>query len=164
MTDDGPTRDAAGSTTKPTAGHREARPGQVAGAPPGRPAERYGRRAGRPGPGWLPALLVALVLLAGLGIALVAYRNLGGPGVSGTVTAFTTTADHVDITFVVQRDKPDRRAVCLARARSASGIEVGSAEVAVPAGSGRARITYRLATSTRAVTGEVTGCRYRTAG
>lgn len=116
------------------------------------------------GPGWVPALLAAMVLVAGLGIALVAYRNLGGPGVSGTVTAFSTAADHVDITFVVQRDRPHARAVCLARARSRSGVEVGSAEVAVPPGTDRTRITYRLATTAGAVTGEVTGCRYRSAG
>lgn len=124
------------------------------------PADRYGRRTGRPVARWRPALLLAAAVAAGLVVALVAYRNLGDPGVSGTVTAFTTTADHVDITFIVQRNKSDKSAVCLVRARSEPGDEVGSAEVRVPPGADQTTMTYRLHTSARPVTGELTGCRY----
>ena len=127
---------------------------------PVRSADRYGRHAGRPAATWLLASLVALALAAGLGIAVVAYQNLGSPGVSGTVTAFTTTSEHVDITFTVHRDEPGKHAMCLVRARSDSGAEVGRAEVPVAPDDRQTRLTYRLATSDRPVTGEVIGCRY----
>ncbi|HEY9391080.1 MAG TPA: DUF4307 domain-containing protein [Mycobacteriales bacterium] len=128
---------------------------------PVRSADRYGRRAGRPGPTWRLAVLVVVVLAAGLGVAVTAYHNLGGPGVSATVTAFTTTSEYVDITFVVHRDEPGNPAICLVRARSDDGAEVGRAEVAVATEERQTTLTYRLATSDRPVTGEVLGCRYQ---
>lgn len=127
-------------------------------------ADRYGRRAAARPTRWRRALPGAVMLAVTVGIALLAYANLGGPGVTGTVTAFTTADDHVDVTFVVRRDKPDNPAVCLVRARSRQGTEVGSAMVTVPPGRDAVRIDYRLPTSAPAVTGEVTGCRYGAGG
>jgi hypothetical protein len=126
-----------------------------------RSPDRYGRRARPRDRRRQQAAVVAAGLVAGVAVAFVAQRNLGGSGISGTVTAFDISADHVDLRFTVDRDRPDDPAACFVRARAEHGDEVGHARVPVRPGGGRhLTLTYRLHTSGRAVTGEVYRCRY----
>lgn len=151
-----------GARTGAETGYGTSRPARepARALPPG----RYGRRATRRTSRWAMPLLVTLALFAGLAVSLSAYRNLRGPGVSGTVAAFTTAEDHVDIRLEVVRDRPHEPAICTLRARSRQGAEVGHAEVAVKPGAGTVVLDYRLATTGRPVTGEVVGCRYGASG
>lgn len=95
------------------------------------PRERYGSR-GRVRPRWWNAVLIVLAVSLGLGIALLAYRNLGGPPIEGRRTAFEILDDDsIKIMFQVTRDQPERPAVCVVRARSLDGDESGRKEVLI---------------------------------
>jgi hypothetical protein len=126
------------------------------------PEGRYGSRARRPVPKWLRWLLVGVVLLAGVGIAAVAYENLGTKPIEAKQTAFEVLDDSsVRVTFQVVRDHPDQPAVCIIRARADDGDEVGRREVLIPSGKSAVNQTTVLRTSKRPITGEVFGCSYQ---
>jgi hypothetical protein len=131
-----------------------------AGTP--RPVERYGRRA-RPMPSRrLLALLAALVVAAGVGVAYLGYRNLGDPAIQGQVLEWRAVAPgRLSVRFAVQRDHPDRPAACVLRARSRDGAEVGRVEVAVPAGGKAVAVAAAVPVSGTAVVAEVYSCEYR---
>ena len=124
---------------------------------PRRPPGRYDE------PRALPSRPVLLGLggTAGLLALLAAYalfsRTASEP--IGALLGYQIVSDRaVDVRFEVSR-KPGSKAVCLIRARDAGGAEVGRAEVPVnPAGGRQVRLTYRLATTARANTGEVADC------
>lgn len=126
------------------------------------PEGRYGRRrAERRTPRWVLPLLITLVVAAGLLVSWSLYRNYVGDTIQSQVTRFQVRSDaEITITFQVVKDGGEP-ATCIVRARSEDGQEVGRAEVGVPAGrpgQDSAVVTYTLATSGRAVTGEVYGC------
>lgn len=131
------------------------------------PEGRYGpRRDGRRLPGWAanwaPPVLLALVVAAGLVVAVVGYRNLGPAPIEGTETAFEVLDDHaVRVTFQVVRNEPSRPGVCIVRARSVDGDETGRKEVYVSPGDRSELASTVLRTSRRPVTGEVFGCSYQ---
>jgi len=120
--------------------------------------DRYGRPARRVTP-TLRRWLVAAGL--GLAVALTALFWIGSrSGVDAGVTRLAVVSDHrVDITFELHK-AASATAVCVVRARDASGAQTGYAQVAVgPAGDDTVTLTHHLVTTRRAVTGEVTGCR-----
>jgi hypothetical protein len=107
-------------------------------------------------------VLLAVVLIVALGVAVVAYRNLGSQPIDGQQTAFQVLDDHsVRIDFQVRRDHPDQPADCVVRARSQDGDEAGRKEVLVPSGAIVVNLSTVLRTSKRPVTGEVYGCSYQ---
>jgi len=109
----------------------------------------------------VPVLLLVFVVLAGLGLAIVGFRNYGSPPVEGRQTAFHVMDDgSVRVTLQVVREQPQRPAVCVVRARSVDGDETGRKEVFVPPGSRSVLLDTVVRTSRRAVTGEVFGCSY----
>lgn len=113
----------------------------------------------------MPALLLVMVVLAGFGVAIVGYRNLGSPPIEGRQTGFQVIDDgSVRIRFQVVRKQPERPAVCIVRARSRDGDETGRKEVFVPPGSRSVLAETVLRTSRRPVTGEVFGCSYEVPG
>ncbi|MFL6139444.1 MAG: DUF4307 domain-containing protein [Frankiaceae bacterium] len=119
--------------------------------------DRYGtpRRSMRPAVRrWLAVAGVALAVVVA-GLAWAASR----PGAEATVTAIRFGAEHhVDVTFEV-RKPAGATAVCVVRARDASGAQTGYEQVRVgPAHRSVVTVTHRLATKDRAVTGEVAGC------
>jgi hypothetical protein len=122
------------------------------------PPGRYGRRREpRPRRRWLTFALAGAVGLAGLAVAWQLYTQYGPQDYEPQVQRFyNVTDDGITVDFVVRKD-PQQRATCSVRARSASGEEVGLAQVDVPAGA-EAFVTYRLATSDRPVTAEVPAC------
>ncbi|GAA2391530.1 DUF4307 domain-containing protein [Dactylosporangium salmoneum] len=122
------------------------------------PPGRYGRRREpQPRRRWLMLTLAAVVAVAGLAIAWQLYVQYGPQEYEPQVQRFyNVTNDGVTVDFVVRKEA-GKRATCSVRARSASGEEVGLAQVDVPTGA-EALVTYRLATSDRPVTAEVPAC------
>ncbi|MEV4509415.1 DUF4307 domain-containing protein [Dactylosporangium sp. NPDC049525] len=122
------------------------------------PPGRYGRRREpRPRRTWLVALVAAVAAVAGLLIAVKLFQQYGPQEYEPQVQRFYAISDDgITVDFVVRKDA-DKEATCRVRARSASGEEVGLAEVDVPKGP-EALVTYRLATSDRPVTVEVPAC------
>jgi uncharacterized protein (DUF58 family) len=108
----------------------------------------------------LPSL-VAAVVVAGLLLSVAMYNIFSGDAITSRVTSYRISSDsEVSISFEVTKQS-DEQAVCIVRARSRDGREVGRAEVAIPAGNNgqdTVAVTYKLATSKRAVAPEVYGC------
>ena len=122
------------------------------------PPGRYGRRREpRPRRTWLVVLLAAVAGVAGVLIAVKLFQQYGPQEYEPQVQRFYAVSDNgITVDFVVRKDA-SKEATCRVRARSASGEEVGLAEVDVPKGA-EAMVTYRLATSARPVTVEVPAC------
>jgi hypothetical protein len=124
------------------------------------PPGRYGRRrADRRVPRWVPILLILAVVAAGLAITFRLTDQYGHGPYDAELVGFTdVTNAQVVVHFRVYLPA-GKSAVCVVRARSRDGLEVGRAEVDVPPNTSRQPVvTYRLATHERPVTGEVTGC------
>jgi hypothetical protein len=122
------------------------------------PPGRYGRRREpRPRRTWLVALVATVAAAAGLLVAVKLFQQYGPQEYEPQVQRFYAISDDgITVDFVVRKDAA-KEATCRVRARSASGEEVGLAEVDVPDGEWVVA-TYRLATSDRPVTVEVPGC------
>ncbi|MFI7425606.1 DUF4307 domain-containing protein [Micromonospora sp. NPDC049836] len=126
------------------------------------PPGRYGRRRepGRRRP-LLPAL-VAVVLLAVLGLAAAKlYRQYGDPDYRAEVITYTGITDSrvvVDFRVTVP---PGGSATCLLRARTHDGAEVGHVEATVTAAAGQRHVTAQreVPTTARPFIGEVLRCR-----
>ncbi|WHT18690.1 DUF4307 domain-containing protein [Crossiella sp. CA-258035] len=126
------------------------------------PEGRYGRSSDRRTPQRVRiALLVAGVLVGGV-LAFVGYRNLGTTPIEGKQTAYEILGnDAVKISFEVARDQPERPAVCIVRARSKDGDEVGRREVLIPPSESTVIESAVIKTSRPAITGVVFGCSYQ---
>lgn len=130
------------------------------------PEGRYGRRPSRPAPRWVQPLLLGLVVLAGVGVAVLGYRNLAAQPIEGQRLGFTLhdgpePGHAVTLRFEVARDDPGRPGVCIVRARSIDGSETGRREVYVPAAQDRIALTTVIRTSSPPVTAEVYACSLR---
>ncbi|MEH0933895.1 DUF4307 domain-containing protein [Micromonospora psammae] len=126
------------------------------------PAGRYGRRRE---PGRRRPLLVGLLvaaLVAGLGLAAAQlYARYGDPAYDAQVITYTDIDDSgVRVDFRVTLPEGGS-GVCLLRARSHDGAEVGRAEVAVTAAAGERQVVarHRVTTTERPFIGEVLRCR-----
>lgn len=126
------------------------------------PEGRYGRSLQRRTPPWVRVtLLVAGVAVGGV-LAFVGYQNLGTSPIEGKQTAYEVLDNtSVKISFEVAREQPERPAVCIVRARSQDGDEVGRREVLVAPGRGTVIESAVVKTSRPAVTGVVFGCSYQ---
>lgn len=124
------------------------------------PAGRYGkRREHRRTPRSRVLLFAVAGALVGLLLAVVLYQRYGTPEYRPQVVNFQTADDHVTMRFQVH--KPSGEPVtCHVRARNRAGVEVGAADVAVPAGKA-VTVTYTLVTSGPPVSAEVPACRKR---
>jgi Domain of unknown function (DUF4307) len=123
------------------------------------PAGRYGRRREPRRNTRGPVLLLAVGSLVGLLLAVVLYQRYGAPDYRPQVVNFQTAGDHVTMRFQVHKPSGDP-VTCHVRARDRDGVEVGAADVAVPAGK-TVTVTYTLATSGPPVSAEVPVCRKR---
>jgi hypothetical protein len=126
-----------------------------------RPADRYGAarlttRTRR----WVLAALVALVLVAGVVIAVVASHRFGTGEVKGEMAAYRLIDDQtVEVTVTVTRDDPSQPVVCIVRARSIDGTETGRREFLVaPSPRDTVQVTATVKTSRPPVVGDVYGC------
>jgi hypothetical protein len=122
------------------------------------PPGRYGRRREpRPPRRRLFAVVVALGLVAILGITVKLFQQYGNPRADATLTRFYDVSDTgISVDFVVHKDSGDL-VTCLVQARAKNNDEVGAANVEVGQGDA-VTVTYRLATKGRPVTVEVVRC------
>ncbi|MEU0497740.1 DUF4307 domain-containing protein [Mycobacterium sp. NPDC006124] len=126
-----------------------------------RPAARYGRQRMAAGSRRrLVAVLFVVIVAAGVALALVAYQRLGTGEVKGDLGGYRLVGgDRVEVTVSVTRDDPSRPVVCIVRARSVDGAEVGRREILVPPSTAETVQVTTMVTATRPpVVGDVYGC------
>ncbi|MDQ2637871.1 MAG: DUF4307 domain-containing protein [Actinomycetota bacterium] len=126
-----------------------------------RPAARYGRqRLSRRQRRWIVAALTVATLLAGVGLAVIAFQRFGSEDVKGEIGSFELIDDSsVSVTISVTRKDPSQPAVCIVRARSIDGGETGRREVLVaPSTHTTVQVTTVVKASQRPVVGDVYGC------
>lgn len=126
-----------------------------------RPAARYGRqRISRRSRRWWAVCLTALVLAAGVVVAIVASQRLGSGDVQGELGGYQLIDDQtLSVTVKVTRSDPSRPVVCIVRARSIDGSETGRREVLVPPSSqDTVNITTTIKSTRPPVVGDVYGC------
>jgi hypothetical protein len=126
-----------------------------------RPAARYGRQhMSRRSRRWWAACLTALVLAAGVVVAIVASQRLGSGDVQGELGGYQLIDDQtLSVTVKVTRSDPSRPVVCIVRARSIDGSETGRREVLVPPSSqDTVNITTTIKSTRPPVVGDVYGC------
>ena len=134
--------------------------------PPAQPARR--RPPGRYDEPSLVGQRILAVLLAGMFVALVLsivlafYSRFGREEVRVQEIGFSVLSDtavRVDFAVTFAADEPGQdRAYCTVRSRDAVGREIGRQLVEVRRTGERVVVAHVLATSRRAVTGEVDGC------
>jgi hypothetical protein len=131
-------------------------------ATPAFPAGRYGRRRDpRPARRLLRLALFGLVIAAGVAIAFQLTQQYGqGRSYDPAVERFYDVTDSQVVVEFTVRIPEGETGVCVVRARSADGVEVGREEVRIdpPPGIVRPTVVHRLATTARPVTGEVQRC------
>jgi hypothetical protein len=126
-----------------------------------RPAGRYGRqRMSRRSGRWWAIGLTALVLVAGVVVAIVASQRLGSGDVQGELGGYQLVDDEtLSVTVKVTRSDPSRPVVCIVRARSIDGSETGRREVLVPPSSqDTVNVTTTVKSTKPPVVGDVYGC------
>ncbi|OBB92877.1 DUF4307 domain-containing protein [Mycobacterium sp. 852002-40037_SCH5390672] len=102
--------------------------------PVSRPEARYGRsRRSRIPRRWVIVALGALVVVAGLVVAVIGYHRFGTSDVKGTTAGYRVIDDQTaSITISVTRSDPSRPVDCIVRVRSKDGSETGRRELLVP--------------------------------
>ena len=126
-----------------------------------RPPARYGRqRISRRSRRWWAIGLTALVLVAGVVIAIVASQRLGSGDVQGELGGYQLIDEEtLSVTIKVTRADPSRPVVCIVRARSVDGSETGRREVLVPPSSqDTVNVTTTVKSTRPPVVGDVYGC------
>jgi hypothetical protein len=126
-----------------------------------RPAARYGRqRMSRRSRRWWAIGLTAVVLVAGVVIAIVASQRLGSGDVQGELAGYQLVdGETLSVTIKVTREDPSRPVVCIVRARSVDGSETGRREVLVPPSSqDTVNITTTVKSTRPPAVGDVYGC------
>lgn len=126
-----------------------------------RPVARYGRQS-LPGRTrrWILVALVALVVVAGVILAVTAWHKFDGGDVKSELTAYELVGDDsVSVTIGVTRPDPSRPVVCIVRARSIDGSETGRREILVgPSDQKTVQVTAVVKASKPPVVGDVYGC------
>ncbi|ORA11175.1 DUF4307 domain-containing protein [Mycobacterium arosiense] len=130
-------------------------------APILRPEARYGRsrRSRIPRRGVIVAL-GALVVVAGLVIAVIGYHRFGTSDVKGTTAGYRVIDDQtVSITISVTRSDPSRPVDCIVRARSMDGSETGRRELLVPpSDAATVQVTTTVKSFEPPVVADIYGC------
>ncbi len=101
-----------------------------------------------------------LIVVAGVALALVAFNRLGTGDVKGELGGYQLIDDQtVSVTITVTRADPARPVVCIVRARSKDGSEVGRREILVPPSTeASVQVTTELKTTRPPVVGDIYGC------
>lgn len=126
-----------------------------------RPEARYGRqRLSRKSRRRVVVGLTLLVLALGVGIAVVAYRQIGSGPVKGTLAGYQVIDDETaSVTISVYRTHPSRPVDCIVRVRAKDGSETGRREVLVgPANQNTVQVTTTLKSSKPPAMADVYGC------
>ena len=126
-----------------------------------RPTARYGRqRLSRSGRRRVAIGMTLLIVVLGVVIATIGFQRLGRSEVKGELSAYQLLDDHtVEVTVGVTREDPSRPVVCIVRARSVDGSEIGRREILVPPSSQvTVQVTTIVKTTRPAAVGDVYGC------
>lgn len=126
-----------------------------------RPEARYGRsRLSRIPRRWVIVTLGALVVVAGLAVALVGYHRFGTSDVKGTMVGYRVIDDQTaSITISVTRSDPSRPVDCIVRVRSQDGSETGRRELLVPpSDAGTVQVTTTVKSFEPPVVADIYGC------
>lgn len=126
-----------------------------------RPEARYGRsRLSRIPRRWVIVTLGALVVVAGLVVAVIGYHRFGTSAVKGTMAGYRVIDDQTaSITISVTRSDPSRPVDCIVRVRSQDGSETGRREVLVPpSDSGTVQVTTTVKSFEPPVVADIYGC------
>lgn len=126
-----------------------------------RPVARYGsRELPRRTRRLILAVAVALVVVAGVVLAVVAWQRLGTSDVKGELTAYQLVdSQTVSVTIGVTRKDPSQPVVCVVRARSIDGSETGRREILVlPSPHDTVQVTAIVRTTKPPAMGDVYGC------
>ena len=105
-------------------------------------------------------MLFVVIVVAGVALAFVGYQRLGTAEVKGELGGYKLLgSDTVEITISVTREDPSRPVVCIVRARSVDGAEIGRREVLVPPSTADTVVVSTVVKATRQpVVGDVYGC------
>lgn len=130
-------------------------------APISRPEARYGRsRLTRIPRRWVIITLGALVVAAGLVIAVIGYHRFGTSDVTGTMAGYRVIDDQTaSITISVTRSDPSRPVDCIVRVRSKDGSETGRRELLVPpSDAATVQVTTTVKSFEPPVVADIYGC------
>lgn len=125
------------------------------------PQARYGRpRLSRVARHRVVIVLAALVVTAGVIVAVVGYHRLGRSDVAGTLAGYRVIDDEtVSVTISVTRSDPSRPVDCIVRARARDGSETGRREVLIPPSrAATVDVTTIVKSSRPPVIGDIYGC------
>ena len=126
-----------------------------------RPTARYGQqRLSRRTRRQIAIGLTALVLVAGIAVAVLASQRFGAGDVKGELGGYRIVDDEtVEVTISVTRDDPSKPVACIVRARSIDGGESGRREVLVaPSDDTTVQVTTIVKASRPPVVGDIYGC------
>lgn len=116
--------------------------------------ERYGLDRGHTARNSVIALIIAVFV----GILIFVTYSLSQQSIQFRLLSWSDlSAERVDVTFEV-RKPADVAALCIVRAQDRNRIDVGYAEVAIPAGDEYNQVTYSLRTLAPAYTAELLTC------
>jgi len=104
--------------------------------------------------------LGALVVAAGIVVAVIGYQRLGSSEVEGKLGGYRLVdSETVSVTISVTRSDPARPAVCIVRARSIDGSETGRRELLIPpSDQATVQVTTTVKSSKPPVMGDIYGC------
>ncbi|MCB0931867.1 MAG: DUF4307 domain-containing protein [Mycobacterium sp.] len=101
-----------------------------------------------------------LVVLAGLGLAVVAYQRFEGAEITSKAVGYDILDNQtMSVTISVTRRDPSTPVVCIVRARSRDGAEIGRREVLVPGSDERTiQVTTTVKSYSQPFVGDIYGC------
>jgi hypothetical protein len=104
--------------------------------------------------------LGALVVVAGLVVALIGYHRFGTSDVKGTMAGYRVIDDQTaSITISVTRSDPSRPVDCIVRVRSQDGSETGRRELLVPpSDAATVQVTTTVKSFEPPVVADIYGC------
>ncbi|MDM4140311.1 MULTISPECIES: DUF4307 domain-containing protein [Mycobacterium] len=126
-----------------------------------RPEARYGRsRRSRIPRRWVVVTLGALVVVAGLVVAVIGYHRFGTSDVKGTMAGYRVIDDQTaSITISVMRSDPSRPVDCIVRVRAKDGSETGRRELLVPpSDAATVQVTTTVKSFEPPVVADIYGC------
>lgn len=126
-----------------------------------RPEARYGRaRLSWVPRRWVVLTLGALVLVAGVAVAVVGYHRIGTSDVKGSLAGYQVIDDQTaSVTISVTRSDPSRPVDCIVRVRARDGSETGRRELLVPPSQATTvQVTTTLKSSQPPRVADIYGC------
>lgn len=129
------------------------------GAGSDRVSNRYGTGPAR-NRRWVPIALGIVVVILGLIVAYVGYRQYGPKDIEPDQLGYDVVDDStLTVHFKLTRKNPEQPVVCLVRGMDTEGSEIGRREVLIPGSdSGTVELTTTVRTTARPANGNIYGC------